>query len=177
MPVRLQVELCRRSPSRTDLAKGARPILIVMPSRPTMHSVRGFLVSIVLVPAVFSVAACGGDEGTGGDHAHDHHHGDAHGHGGHAVDSSTVVDIRFEVEFSDGSVVGGVPRLVVDVGDVVEVVVVSDMADELHLHVYDAVVDLEPGRPASILVQASIPGIFEAELHDSGRQVFELEVS
>jgi len=38
-------------------------------------------------------------------------------------------------------------------------------------------VDVGPGIPAVIKVDATIPGIFEAELHSAGFRIFELQVS
>ena len=124
-----------------------------------------------VLASVALLASCGGgDSGTSG-HEHDH------GGGEHVVDGSATVDVRFEVAVVDGAVVGGVPRFEVAVGDVVEVVVEADVADQVHLHVYDAVADLVPGRSAALVVEAAIPGVFEAELHGSGLRVFELLVS
>ena len=57
------------------------------------------------------------------------------------------------------------------------ITVASDVSDEGHLHVYDLTVLVGPGEPAVFNVEATIPGIFEAELHDAGFRVFELEVS
>jgi hypothetical protein len=38
-------------------------------------------------------------------------------------------------------------------------------------------VNVGPGAPAVINVEATIPGIFEAELHSAGFRIFELQVS
>ena len=62
-------------------------------------------------------------------------------------------------------------------GDSVEVIVYSDQIDEVHLHVYDKKKKVEPGVPAVIRLDATIPGIFEAELHSAGFRIFELQVS
>ena len=86
-------------------------------------------------------------------------------------------DARFEVEVKGGTVEGGIPRLEAAVGDLVEVTVRSDVTDDVHLHVYDLSVAVLAGMPAVMRVEADIPGIFEAELHEAGFKVFELEVS
>ncbi|MFC5183542.1 hypothetical protein [Actinomadura harenae] len=52
----------------------------------------------------------------------------------------------------------------------------SDVADEFHLHGYDRELALVPGRPGTVRLVASVPGVFEAELHHSGARVFELQV-
>ena len=86
-------------------------------------------------------------------------------------------DLVFAVEVADGTVVGGVQRFEATVGDLVEVSVTSDVDDELHLHAYDAIVHLHAGGIASLLVEVTIPGVFEAELHEAGYRIFELQVS
>jgi len=86
-------------------------------------------------------------------------------------------DHAFTVEVVDGAVVGGVPRFEASVGSLVEVVVSSDVDEEVHLHTYDVSVTVAAGGRATLLVEATIPGVFEAELHGSGLKVFELQVS
>ena len=120
------------------------------------------------------VAACGGSKSVGDGHDHDHDHDS----GVHVVDpAGAAVDVRFEAEVREGKVVGGIPRFEVSIGDVVSVTVTSDVSDQLHLHVYDAMADGGPGLEADLVVRAEVPGVFEAELHGSGLRVFELEVS
>ena len=122
------------------------------------------------------VAACGGSTSVGDGHDHDHDHD--HDSGAHVVDpAGAVVDVRFEAEVREGKVVGGLPRFEVSIGEVVAVTVTSDVSDQLHLHVYDAMADVGPGVEADLVVRADVPGVFEAELHGSGLRVFELEVS
>ena len=83
----------------------------------------------------------------------------------------------FSVAVADGTVVGGVPRFEVSVGDLVRVTVTSDVDDEVHLHVYNLVVTVDAGVPAVLDLEATVPGVFEAELHHAGFRVFELQVS
>ena len=86
-------------------------------------------------------------------------------------------DLVFAVEVSGGTVVGGVQRFEAKVGDLIEVAVTSDVDDEIHLHAYDMTVHLHAGRTTTLLVEGTIPGVFEAELHRAGYRVFELQVS
>ena len=88
-----------------------------------------------------------------------------------------IPDSFFEVEVVEGKVKGGLPRFEVSKGDLIEITVYSDQKDEVHLHVYDNMADVGPNYPAVITVEASIPGIFEAELHSAGFRIFELQVS
>jgi hypothetical protein len=86
-------------------------------------------------------------------------------------DESTI-----EVTVSGGSVTGG-GRHRVPLGHTVNLRVTSDEADEVHLHGYDLTLDLEAGTPAVLTFDATIPGVFEAELHDAAIPLVELEVS
>ena len=92
-------------------------------------------------------------------------------------DDRAAPDLSFLVEVADGTVVGGVPRFEVSVGDLVRVTVTSDVGDEVHLHVYDLVVTVDASTPAVLDLEATVPGVFEAELHHAGFRVFELLVS
>lgn len=85
--------------------------------------------------------------------------------------------MRIEIEFSEGSVVGGSQRVPIALGDEVTLVITADVADELHLHGYDLHADVEPAAPAELSFVADIPGVFEAELEDLGIPVIEIEVS
>ena len=115
---------------------------------------------------------------TGHDHGgHDHGGHDHGGHGDHSGEELEVPDAFFEVEVVEGKVKGGLPRFEVSKGDLIEITVYSDQKDEVHLHVYDNMADVGPNYPAVITVEASIPGIFEAELHSAGFRIFELQVS
>ncbi len=91
--------------------------------------------------------------------------------------AEAAVDVRFEAEVREGKVLGGTPRFEVSIGEVVAVTITSDVSDQLHLHVYDAMADVGPGVEVDLVVRADVPGVFEAELHRSGLRVFELEVS
>ncbi|MBF43893.1 MAG: hypothetical protein CL446_05615 [Acidimicrobiaceae bacterium] len=132
----------------------------------------------LLWASLLIVASCGGSTPVGDGHDHDHDNDHDHDSGVHVVDlAGAAVDVRFEAEVREGKVVGGIPRFEVSIGDVVAVTVTSDVSDQLHLHVYDAMADVGPGVEADLVVRAEVPGVFEAELHGSGLRVFELEVS
>ncbi len=79
----------------------------------------------------------------------------------------TLVDGRIEAE----------RRYEVSLGDTVEVRVASDVAEEVHLHGYDLYLQLEPGAEVTLTFEARLPGVWEAELHPSHRELFQLQVS
>jgi len=89
----------------------------------------------------------------------------------------TTPELVFSVVVAGGTVVGGVPRFEVSVGDLARVIMTSDVDDEVHLHVYNLVVTVDAGVPTVLDLEATVPGVFEAELHHAGFRVFELQVS
>lgn len=85
-------------------------------------------------------------------------------------------DQVIEVAVRAGEVVGG-GRHDVALGDTVAIVISSDVADEVHVHGYDVSAHLDPGASTTVLVEASLPGVWEVELHDLGSLLLELAVS
>jgi hypothetical protein len=93
-----------------------------------------------------------------------------------APDSTTTTLATIDVEFRDGAVTGA-DRFQVDRDDVFDIWVLSDVADELHVHGYDIFFDLEPGAPLNVTFVVEVPGIFEVELESGHTLLFEIEVS
>ena len=84
---------------------------------------------------------------------------------------------RIEVQVTGGQVAGDTGRVPVAAGEQVTLAITSDAADEVHVHGYDLTTDLVPGTPAEITFEATIPGVFEVELHDAGAVLLTLQVS
>jgi hypothetical protein len=78
---------------------------------------------------------------------------------------------RVRVTIRNGLPVGGPARITVVKGRRVVLVVNSDVADEVHLHGYNIMRDVAPGRPATIEFRATIVGTVEAELENRGLQI------
>lgn len=92
--------------------------------------------------------------------------------------TSTTAPVQgWEVTVEDGQVVGGPLEIRVDLGSEVEIVVLSDSADEVHVHGYDLLFDVTPDMPLTITFDADVPGIFEIEMEDARLLIVELEVS
>jgi hypothetical protein len=51
-----------------------------------------------------------------------------------------------------------------------------DTASEVHVHGFDLMKDLEPGRPVSFLFRAGIEGVFDLELEETETQIASLKV-
>jgi heme/copper-type cytochrome/quinol oxidase subunit 2 len=71
---------------------------------------------------------------------------------------------------------GDVTKLRFKEGDTVRFRVRSDVADEVHVHGYDLMKDVEPGKTITFSFPATITGIFEIELENAGQQIAQLRV-
>jgi hypothetical protein len=60
--------------------------------------------------------------------------------------------------------------------DIVRFRVRSDVADEVHVHGYDLMKDVEPGQTITFSFPATITGIFEIEMENAGEQIAQLRV-
>lgn len=76
-----------------------------------------------------------------------------------------------------GEPVGGVAELAFDKGDRIRFKVKSAVADHVHVHGYDLMEDVEPGRTVDFDFPADLEGIYEAELEDRGEQIAELRIN
>jgi hypothetical protein len=90
-----------------------------------------------------------------------------------APPADDVVTIRIAVP---SETVPTVRRLSVRRGRDVEIVVRTELTDHVHLHGYDLLADVGPGKPGRIRFTANAAGIFELELEDRGLHIAELEV-
>lgn len=88
-----------------------------------------------------------------------------------------AVDLTIEVSFEGGAVVVSDPRPSASLGSTVEIVVTSDVGEELHIHGYDLTLEIGAGETRAVRFQADIPGIFEVEFEESGNPVLDLTVS
>lgn len=76
-----------------------------------------------------------------------------------------------------GKPVGGIAQLTYNEGERVRFKVDSDVGDEVHVHGYDIMKDVEAGGSVSFDFPATIEGVFEAELEDRKEQILELTVN
>jgi heme/copper-type cytochrome/quinol oxidase subunit 2 len=90
---------------------------------------------------------------------------------------STAAGQRIEVQVAGGQVTGDIGRVPVPAGEEVTLAVTSDVPDELHLHGYDLTAELVPGTPTELTFAATLPGVFEVELHDAGTVLLTIQVS
>jgi hypothetical protein len=71
---------------------------------------------------------------------------------------------------------GKVTKLEAKQGDTVRFRVRSPVAEEVHVHTYDIMKDLEPNKTVTVSFKATITGIFEIEFEQAGEQIAELRV-
>lgn len=94
------------------------------------------------------------------------------------TDGAEAEERVFRVTLSGGSAPEGAPTFRVREGDSVTLEITSDRALEVHLHGYDLQLRLQPGKEASLRLEARHSGRFPAEGHGAAATVplFYLEV-
>jgi hypothetical protein len=132
-----------------------------------MPALRRWAAPAVLTAAVLTLAACGGDDGSGS--------------AGATTTTAATTTTRpatpvIEVRVAGGKVQGGVRRERVRRGATVVLRVVADVTDHVHLHGYDRMADVAPGKPGEIRFTADLPGVWEVELEDRKQQLLTIEV-
>ncbi len=90
--------------------------------------------------------------------------------------ATTTTENPVDVVIDDG-VASGPTVFSYDVGDTVDITVVSDVDDELHVHGYDLVFEINADVPITLDFVADVPGVFEVEIHTGHAHVFDIEVS
>ena len=73
-------------------------------------------------------------------------------------------------------VAGKVAELRYKEGETVRFRVRNDAPEHVHVHGYDIMKDIEPGKTANVSFKADITGIFEIELEDSAQEIAQLRV-
>lgn len=80
------------------------------------------------------------------------------------------------IRIRGGEPVDGVAELDYAKGDQARFQVRSDVADEVHVHGYDIIKNVEAGGSVSFDFQADIDGLFEVELESTHTQIAKLRV-
>jgi hypothetical protein len=91
-----------------------------------------------------------------------------------ATTSTTQREI--DVELVGGEIVGP-ESFEVPLGEMVDIWILSDVDDEVHVHGYDLRFEISAGDPFNLSFDADVPGIFEVEVHTNSAPLFEIEVS
>ena len=96
--------------------------------------------------------------------------------GGGSGSSDTTKGVT-TIAIKNGKPVGGIAQLTYNEGEEVRFVVDSDVSDEVHMHGYDIMKDVKAGGSVSFAFQATIEGVFEAELEGRKEQILGLTVN
>ena len=80
------------------------------------------------------------------------------------------------IVFADGKPVGGIRKLSFDKGDDVAFKVRSDVAEEVHVHGFDKMEDVEAGGTVSFAFPAKFDGKYEVEMEGTETQIASLVV-
>jgi hypothetical protein len=83
--------------------------------------------------------------------------------------------VSIDVAYLNGVVDDGSRRQVAN-GTEVTLTVTSDVAERVHVHGVDQIADVDAGSPARFVFEANLAGVWEVELEDSGRLLFELQI-
>jgi hypothetical protein len=143
-----------------------------------MPAFRRWAAPTVLTAAVLALAACGGDDGSGTAGATTTTAAATTTPTTTAGPTATTRPATpvIEVRVAGGKVQGGVRREQVRRGETVVLRVVADVTDHVHLHGYDLMADVAPGKPAEIRFTADLPGVWEVELEDRKQPLLTIEV-
>jgi cytoskeletal protein RodZ len=94
-----------------------------------------------------------------------------------STSSTPAVPGAQTINVVNGQPQGGVKTVTFKKGDQAVLKVNSDTADEIHVHGYDLMKDVEKGGSVTFSFKATIDGRFEVELEDAGTQIANLEVT
>jgi hypothetical protein len=94
-----------------------------------------------------------------------------------ATPSGQQADVTINVTVANGKVNPSGASIQAKTGQTVLVTAVSDTAEELHIHGYNKLLELSPGKPASVKFTANMKGTFEIETHKRTRLIAKLVVS
>ena len=80
------------------------------------------------------------------------------------------------IRIRDGEPVGGEAKVAVKSGETIRLAIISDVADEVHVHGYDLSKEVGPGQPVRLSFKANLEGVFEVELEERAVPIAQLEV-
>ncbi len=81
------------------------------------------------------------------------------------------------VQVRNGKPVGGVRQLEFSKGETVDFFVTSDVEDHVHVHGYDLMKDVKPGKRVRFKFKARLDGQYEVELEDRQVEIASLKVN
>ena len=91
--------------------------------------------------------------------------------------ASDAAQQTLSLTVAKGKVTGDTGRVKVALGTRVRITVTSDVADEIHVHLYDLTQEISANQPGSIEFVADKPGIIEVELEHAKLPLTHLAIS
>jgi heme/copper-type cytochrome/quinol oxidase subunit 2 len=127
------------------------------------------VVAVAVVVAAFVIARSGGDNSKTTSSTTGAKSGASRGkQAGAAVE---------RIRIAGGKAVAGIHQITVEKGDRVRIAVSSrDTKSEVHVHGYNILKDMAPGKPVTFSFPATIEGVFEVELEGAHQQIAKLVV-
>ena len=149
-----------------------------------MKSVHTTVLVLMLLLTGFAAAACGGDDVPGSPAQRPSNGGASSPDEDRSPEASpekspddeSEEGIVVEIEVANGKSSGVDDVVEVPLGETLEIRVTSDVNEEVHVHGYDRTAELTAGQTTTLRFKADIPGVFEVELEESGKPLFELSV-
>ncbi len=137
----------------------------------------GIAAALIAAAVVLFILLSGGDDGTSNDGGGTTPATTATTGAGDTTGGTPAEAAVPTIVIKNGKPVGGVQELTYNKGDQVKFRVKSDVADEVHLHGYDLMKDVEAGGAVTFDFTAGIDGIYEAELEGRKEQIIELRIN
>jgi hypothetical protein len=91
--------------------------------------------------------------------------------------ASDSAQVNLALTVAKGKVTGDTGRVKVPLGSRVRITVTSDVADEIHVHLYDLKQEISANQPGSIEFTADKPGVIEVELERAKLPLTRLAIS
>ena len=80
------------------------------------------------------------------------------------------------IRIQNGKPVGGAKEITVKSGSTVRLAITSNTAEEVHVHGYDRLLEVTPGKPARVSFPAKLEGVFDIESHRTETKLASLKV-
>src|SRR3954454_7860187 len=91
--------------------------------------------------------------------------------------ASDSAQVNLALTVAKGKVTGDTGRVKVPLGSRVRITVTADVADEIHVHLYDLTQEISANSPESIEFVADKPGVIEVELEHAKLPLTRLAIS
>jgi hypothetical protein len=166
----------------SGLTEGRHEVMVEVSAND--HSPYGVDGAAVMAMATIEVSEAEAEAAAGhsGDtHDGDGHDGDGHDHAhagtGEYTEGSADADVVITASYADGDLEIDDRRFSAENGQIVGIRFTSDVEEYVHVHGYDVLLKVGPDNPIDASFVADQAGSYEVEFEESGRFLFDLQVS